>query len=97
MFAHFMVIFRTDACGQFNQAALLLRLIRTKTKYMCKVTNYVVVSCLKECNGIVLSVYRHFGKWTLLRVYRVVDTGKVYGGLTQHDVSQTERQLCPTL
>jgi len=53
----------------------------------------VVVSCLEECNGIVLSVYRHFGKWALLRVYRDVDTGKVYDGLTQHDVSQTERQL----
>jgi hypothetical protein len=64
---------------------------------VCKVTNYVEVSCFKECNEIVLSVYRHFGKWAILRVYRDVDTGKVYVGLTQHDVSQTERQLCPAL
>lgn len=64
---------------------------------MCKVTGYVVVSCLKECTGIVPSVYRHFGKWALLRVYRDADTGKVHDGPTQRDISQTERQLCPAL
>jgi hypothetical protein len=64
---------------------------------VCKVTNYVVLSRLKECNGIVLSVYRHIGRWLLLRVYRDVDTGKVYDGLTQHDVSQAGRQLCPAV
>jgi hypothetical protein len=49
---------------------------------VCKVPNNVVVSCLKECNGIVLSVSRHIGKCSLLRVYRDGDTGKVYDGLT---------------
>lgn len=61
---------------------------------MCKI-NYLVVSCLKECNVIVLSVYRHIGKLALLPVYRDVDTGKVFDGLTLRDFSQTEWRLCP--